>query len=120
MKKNEIILEKIDKQYGSIAEFSRATGIPDSSIRNLNKAGRGIENMRVITAIQICRALNLDIEDLIDDNFSIRPNPQKIIVSDDEKKIILKYREMSQGEKEMLMRTAGVAAENEKSELSVG
>lgn len=78
MTRKEIILSRIESMYGTIAEFSRTTGIPDSSIRNIkNREDEYIDGMSVGTFVKICKAIRLDAESLIDGAIEVRPNEKK-------------------------------------------
>ena len=78
MSRKDIILTQIEVQFKSIANFSRATGIPDGTIRNIKtRPDESIDNMAVGLFVKICKALHLDAEELIEGRFSIRPNEQQ-------------------------------------------
>ena len=75
LSKEDILRESILSQYGSILNFSNETKIPYSTIRNIFT--RGFDGVGAGTAVQICRYLNLNIDALMEDNFSLLRNPQK-------------------------------------------
>lgn len=75
MTREEILKESIKAQFGSVLKFSKATNIPESSIRNIFT--RGIDSVNAGTLVTICEALNLDLESLVSGTFSPRPNLQK-------------------------------------------
>lgn len=75
MSREEILKNMITSKYKSVLAFSKDTGIPESSIRNI--FNRGLDTVSAGTLVEICRHLSLDIESLMAGTVSVRPNPQK-------------------------------------------
>ena len=75
MSREEILKSLITSKYKSVLAFSKDTGIPESSIRNI--FNRGLDTVSAGTLVEICRNLSLDIESLMAGTVSVRPNPQK-------------------------------------------
>lgn len=109
MTKEDIIKELISSKYGSVLKFSEATGIPYSSIRNI--FSRGMESLSVGTAVQICKALGIDIEDLMDGKLSVRPNYQV-------KEIVREYQNKKKPPAPLKYDT-GELTDQERSRLSI-
>lgn len=75
MEREELLKELIINKCGSILNFSKETGIPNTTIRNI--FNRGLGGVGVGTVIEICKYLEIDLESLMDGTLSIRPNEQK-------------------------------------------
>lgn len=75
MTKEEILKYQIELQYGNVKHFCNVENIPYSTVRNIFT--RGFSGVGVSTAIKICRALNLDLDALMEDKFAMRYNEQK-------------------------------------------
>lgn len=74
-RKEDVLRDRIISEYGSVRKFSQAVGIPDSTLRNIFT--RGIDGVAAGTVVEICKALKLDVEALMDGDFSVKPNEQK-------------------------------------------
>lgn len=77
MTREELLKEQIKAEYGSVLKFSKETGIPESSIRNI--FSRGIDSVNAGTLVEICKKVNLDLEALMQGDLLLRPNPAKEI-----------------------------------------
>ena len=75
MPQEEYLKQQINQQYGSVAKFAEAVGIPQTTIRNIFT--RGIDGVGTATMVRICDALNLDVSALM------RNQPQKQLDLDD-------------------------------------
>lgn len=75
MDREGLLKELVKEKYGSILKFSKETGIPESSIRNI--FSRGMDSVNAGTLVDICKKLNVDLESLMDGALSVRPNLQK-------------------------------------------
>lgn len=78
MDREGLLKELVKEKYGSILKFSKETGIPESSIRNI--FSRGMDSVNAGTLVDICKKLNVDLESLMDGALSVRPNLQKDMV----------------------------------------
>ena len=74
-RKEEMLKGRIVSEYGSVRKFSQAVSIPDSTLRNIFT--RGIDGVAAGTVVEICKALKLDVEALLDGDFAIKPNEQQ-------------------------------------------
>lgn len=61
----EKIKKKILDKYGSIRQFAIKIGVPHTTIDSILK--RGIINSNVGNVIKICKALDISIEKIIED-----------------------------------------------------
>ena len=64
----EKIKKKIKEKYGSIRQFAIKLGIPYTTIDSILK--RGIINSNVGNVIKICKALDISIEKLIEEEYN--------------------------------------------------
>lgn len=62
------IKKKIKEKYGSIRQFAIKVGIPYTTIDSILK--RGIINSNVGNVIKICKALDISIEQLIEEEYN--------------------------------------------------
>lgn len=63
------------KQYGSVRAFTKAAGIPYSTISSMLLKGAGGTGLQ--TAIKVCSLLNLDVESLAEDKIKEKsPAPE--------------------------------------------
>ena len=60
------IKDMILKQYGSVLSFSEKVKLPNSTIDSILK--RGIENSNIKNVVKMCKALSIDIEELLINN----------------------------------------------------
>lgn len=67
----EKLKQLIINKYGSIRQFSLKADVPNTTIDSILK--RGIDNSNVGNVIKICKALNISIDNLLD-NKKIVPN----------------------------------------------
>lgn len=75
MTKEQLLKDIIIQKYGNLKRFADQTGIPYMTIRNIIQ--RGIDRASVTTMIQITRILEIDLDALMENQLSIKPNPQK-------------------------------------------
>lgn len=75
MDRENLLKELVKEKYGSVLKFSKETGIPESSIRNI--FSRGMDSVNAGTLVEICKKLNVDLESLMAGSLSVRPNAQK-------------------------------------------
>ena len=106
MTRKELILYSIQDKFGSIANFSRETGIPDSTIRNIkNRDDESLDSMGVGIFVKICSALDLDVEDLMKGNFrprTIAPRPGENL-SGPELELVGDFRKLTDKNKRLLL-----------------
>ena len=98
MKREEKIIEAIKAKYKSIREFSKISGIPNSTIMSMLKKGLG--GTSVDTVLLICKHLDMQIEDLQDDKlnqnkFSLSANKKAPDISEDEQELLNIYKKLS-------------------------
>ena len=75
MDREELLKALVKQKYGSVLKFSKESGIPESSIRNI--FSRGMDSVNAGTLVEICKNLNVDLESLMNGTLSVRPNAQK-------------------------------------------
>ena len=63
LKPEEIIRQRILQQYKSIRAFTQAIQVPYSTVDSLLK--RGLSGSSAAVALKVCRALDLELEDLL-------------------------------------------------------
>lgn len=101
MTKEELLKNYILAQYGSVSEFSKQCGIPNTTIRNIFT--RGLDGVGVATVLKICRFLSIDVEELMKGRFLIRPNPQKEVTSTSEATLLSLHRQLNgEGQEKLL------------------
>ena len=96
----------IKEKYGSIRAFSQAINVPYSSIDNIFK--RGIMGVSLQIVLNICTALNIDIESIRDDKLIFKDN---IIDTTNpaESKLVKDFRSLSTQGKEYVLQTVNMA-----------
>lgn len=62
----EQIKKMIIENYGSMRSFSDKIGLPNSTVVSILE--RGIKNSNITNVIKMCKALNISVDKLIDDN----------------------------------------------------
>lgn len=62
----EQIKKMIIENYGSMRSFSDKIGLPNSTVASILE--RGIKNSNITNVIKMCKALNISVDKLIDDN----------------------------------------------------
>ena len=65
MSPEEIIKNRIIERYKTVRAFTKANDIPYSTVNSLLK--RGLAGTGVVTALKICKALDLNIEDVLEE-----------------------------------------------------
>ena len=75
MTKEQLLKDIIIQKYGNLKRFADQTGIPYMTIRNIIQ--RGIDRASVTTMIQITRILEIDLDALMENKLSVKPNTQK-------------------------------------------
>lgn len=63
MKPEEVIKQRILQQYKSVRAFTQAIQVPYSTVDSLLK--RGLSGSGAAVALKVCRALDLQLEDLL-------------------------------------------------------
>ena len=101
MTKEELLKDCILAKYGSVSEFSKQSGIPNTTIRNIFT--RGLDGVGVATVLKMCKFLNIDVEELMKGRFSVRPNPQKELVSTSEATLLALHRQLNEEGQEKLL-----------------
>ena len=62
----EQIKKMIIENYGSMRSFSDKIGLPNSTVVSILE--RGIKNSNITNVIKMCKALNISVDKLIDNN----------------------------------------------------
>lgn len=62
----EQIKKMIIEKYGSIRNFSDKIGLPNSTVVSI--LDRGIKNSNITNVMKMCKALNISVDNLIDNN----------------------------------------------------
>lgn len=62
----EQIKKLIIEKYGSIRNFSDKIGLPNSTVVSI--LDRGIKNSNITNVMKMCKALNLSVDNLVDNN----------------------------------------------------
>ena len=62
----EQIKKMIIEKYGSIRNFSDKIGLPNSTVVSI--LDRGIKNSNITNVMKMCKALNLSVDNLVDNN----------------------------------------------------
>ncbi len=100
MKVEEELKALILKRFKSVRAFSAAIGIPYSTINNI--FSRGVGGTGISTAIPLCRALDIDVDALADEE--IKPkNHLTDSLSPYEQKLLRAYRNFNDEGKEQLL-----------------
>lgn len=77
----------IIQKFGTITNFSKATGIPNSTLSSIFQ--RGVLNANVLNMITICDALAIDIDSLA--NERIEPKRINVNISLKEQQLLVAY-----------------------------
>ena len=77
----------IVQKFGTITNFSKATGIPNSTLSSIFQ--RGVLNANVLNMITICDALAIDIDSLA--NERIEPKRINVNISLKEQQLLVAY-----------------------------
>lgn len=86
----EIDLKKlITQKFGTITNFSKSTGIPNSTLSSIFQ--RGVLNANVLNMITICDALAIDIDSLADGK--IEPKKVNVNISLKEQQLLIAYNQ---------------------------
>ncbi len=83
MTREEKLQYLIKEKYKSIREFSRETGIPNSTLNSMFK--KGIGGTGIDTVMAVCHALGITPDDLIDDHYKavlLKSDEDKSLLSD--------------------------------------
>lgn len=72
LEREELLKERIIQLYGSVLKLSKASGIPESSIRNI--FSRGLDSVNAGTLVEICKYAKIDVESLMNGDFQPRPS----------------------------------------------
>ena len=75
MNREDLLKSQIKDKYGSVLKFAKATDIPESSIRNI--FARGIETVNAGNLVLICKALQIDLDALMDGEIVARSDNKK-------------------------------------------
>lgn len=102
----------IKQQYGSVRAFSKSIGMPYSTIDNIFK--RGIMRVSVQVVLEICEALNIDVEKIRDKTLVFKDNIKENDLLSDEKQLISDYRELSAQGQEYIRQTMFMAKQTYK------
>ena len=73
--REDLLKSQIKDKYGSVLKFAKATDIPESSIRNI--FARGIETVNAGNLVLICKALQIDLDVLMDGEIVARSDNKK-------------------------------------------
>lgn len=79
----------IVQKYKTITNFSKATGIPNSTISSI--FSRGVLNANVCNMITICDTLGIDIDSLADGK--IEPKKINVDITPKEQQILIAYHQ---------------------------
>lgn len=86
----EMDLKKlIVQRFGTITNFSKSTGIPNSTLSSIFQ--RGVLNANVFNMITICNALAIDIDSLADGK--IEPKKVNVNISLKEQQLLIAYNQ---------------------------
>ena len=94
MKRAKIISELIDNNHNSKKEFSKKIGMKYTTLMSI--LSRGVSNASIDNIIQICRGLNITVDGLQE---MANLGFDKTILSDEEKRLIEKYRKLTDEQK---------------------
>lgn len=75
MEREELLKTLIKQKYNSVLQFSKESGIPESSIRNIFY--RGLDSVNAGTLVTICKLLGVEAESLMNGTLKVSPNQQK-------------------------------------------
>jgi hypothetical protein len=79
----------ITQKFGTITNFSKSTGIPNSTLSSIFQ--RGVLNANVLNMITICDALAIDIDSLADGK--IEPKKVNVNISLKEQQLLIAYNQ---------------------------
>ncbi len=121
MKIGEIIKQYRNEHGYSLREFSKLSGVSNSYLSMLEsgkhpRSGRPI--VPTLTKLnQIADAMGLRIDDLISamDDTPVKIDDGGFYVSSLEKQIILRFRDLPDGERNMLLRSLGLEEKGDES-----
>lgn len=92
---SDYLKRRIKETYGSVNNFSKEIGIPQSTLSTALNKKDGFRNMAVGTALKICSKLGIDIDSLEEEYF----NEESL----EEDRLITIYREVSKPAKGLIM-----------------
>ena len=75
------------KKFGTVTNFSKFTGVPNSTLASIFQ--RGVLNANVLNMIMICNALAIDIDSLA--NGKIEPKKINVNISLKEQQLLIAY-----------------------------
>ncbi|MTP79863.1 hypothetical protein GMB70_14550 [Turicibacter sanguinis] len=109
--------ELILSRYKSLRAFTIEIDIPYSTIDTMLK--RGIGGASVTTVLKVCKALEIDADELSEGRITSKSNlMQSKIKEDDEEKILYLYRQLDSYGKEMIFTILNKELERIKSQQS--
>lgn len=77
------------RKFGTITNFSKITGVPNSTLSSIFQ--RGVLNANVLNMIAICNALAIDIDSLA--NGKIEPKQVNVNISLKEQQLLIAYNQ---------------------------